>query len=64
MNLTVQTGKGMLSPKGIHYISRRQYEVKERDQFLDTLHKGEGPQRCLAEICNMHAIIKIVTRGS
>lgn len=64
MNLTVQTGKGMLSPKGIHYISRRQYEIKERDQFLDTLHKGEGLQRRLAEICNMHAIIKIITRGS
>ena len=64
MNLTVQTGKGTLSPKGIHYISRRQYEIKERDQFPDTLHKGEDPQRCLAEICNMHAIIKIIARGS
>lgn len=37
---------------------------KEGDQFFDTLHKGECPQRCLAEICNIYAIINIVTTGS
>lgn len=31
---------------------------KEGEQFLDTLHKGECPQRGRSKICSMQAVIK------